>query len=86
MIRAEFPASLYLDLENSFDLEKLAHPEFFLSRNRDRLVCIDEVQRRPELFPLLRSLCDEWGRQWSFPDSGVSFARLEDLDGIYKKI
>ena len=32
MIRAEFPASLYLDLENPFDLEKLAHPEFFLSR------------------------------------------------------
>lgn len=66
MIRAEFPASLYLDLENPFDLEKLAHPEFFLSRNRDRLVCIDEVQRRPELFPLLRSLCDEWGDNGHF--------------------
>ena len=66
MIKAEFPGSLYLDLENPFDLEKLAHPEFFLSRNRDRLVCIDEVQRRPELFPLLRSLCDEWGDNGHF--------------------
>ena len=36
MIRADFRKSLYLDLENPFDLEKLAHPEFFLSRNRDR--------------------------------------------------
>ena len=66
MIQAEIPASLYLDLENPFDLEKLAHPEFFLSRNRDRLVCIDEVQRRPDLFPLLRSLCDEWGDNGHF--------------------
>ena len=66
MIQAEFPASLYLDLENPFDLAKLVHPEFFLSRNKDRLVCIDEVQRRPELFPLLRSLCDEWGDNGHF--------------------
>ena len=66
MIRADFQNSLYLDLENPFDLEKLAHPEFFLSRNRDRLVCIDEVQRKPELFPLLRSLCDEWGGNGHF--------------------
>lgn len=66
MIRANFQKSLYLDLENPFDLEKLAHPEFFLSRNRDRLVCIDEVQRKPELFPLLRSLCDEWGDNGHF--------------------
>lgn len=66
MIRADFRKSLYLDLENPFDLEKLAHPEFFLSRNRDRLVCIDEVQRKPELFPLLRSLCDEWGDNGHF--------------------
>ena len=66
MIRAGFRKSLYLDLENPFDLEKLAHPEFFLSRNRDRLVCIDEVQRKPELFPLLRSLCDEWGDNGHF--------------------
>ena len=56
MIQTEFPSSLYLDLENPIALEKLADPEFFLSRNRDKLVCIDEVQRCPELFPLLRRL------------------------------
>lgn len=50
--------SLYLDLELPSDLAKLQSPELFLRENEDKTVIIDEVQRMPELFPLLRSLVD----------------------------
>lgn len=53
------PGSLYLDLERPSDLARLADPELFLSRHADRLVVLDEVQRRPELFAVLRALIDE---------------------------
>ena len=50
---------LYLDVERSSDRDKLREAEIFLSAHRDHCVVIDEVQRLPELFPLLRSLVDE---------------------------
>jgi hypothetical protein len=65
-ILSHHPDSIRLDLERPSDLAKLADPEFFLSRHRDRLVCIDEVQRRPDLFPVLRALCDETGANGRF--------------------
>ena len=51
--------TVYLDLERPSDLRKLENPEWFLSSQLDKLVCLDEIQRKPELFPLLRSLIDE---------------------------
>lgn len=57
-IAAQYSNSLYLDLERPSDLGKLADAELFLSRNADRLVVLDEVQRKPELFTVLRSLID----------------------------
>lgn len=51
--------SHYLDLERPSDLAKLADPELYLSDFADQLVILDEVQRVPELFPVLRSLIDE---------------------------
>lgn len=57
-IARRFPRSLYLDLERHADLAKLADADLFLSRLADRLVVLDEIQRLPELFPLLRSLID----------------------------
>lgn len=53
------PNSLYLDLERPSDLAKLADPELFLSRHADQLVVLDEIQRQPELFAVLRALIDE---------------------------
>lgn len=38
---------------------KLTDSEFFLSENADKLIILDEVQHKPELFALLRSLIDE---------------------------
>ncbi len=45
------------DLEHPTDLARLAEPMLALERLRG-LVVIDEVQRRPELFPVLRVLAD----------------------------
>jgi predicted AAA+ superfamily ATPase len=47
----------YFDLENPTDLARLAEPMLTLERMKG-LVVIDEVQRRPELFPVLRVLAD----------------------------
>jgi predicted AAA+ superfamily ATPase len=58
--------SIYLDLERPSDLQKLEDAEWFFTSQKGKLVCIDEVQRNPELFPLIRSLVDEWGSAASF--------------------
>ena len=55
--------SVYLDLERAPDRKKLADPEHFLSRHEDRLVILDEIQRMPELFQVLRGLIDEGRRR-----------------------
>jgi uncharacterized protein len=47
----------WFDLENPADLARLEQPVLALSSLRG-LVVIDEVQRRPELFPVLRVLLD----------------------------
>ncbi len=51
--------SLYLDMERPSDLAKLENAEWFLSQQKGKLVCLDEIQRKPELFPLIRSIVDE---------------------------
>lgn len=53
------PGSLYLDLERPSDLARLADPELFLSRHAGQLVVLDEIQRQPGLFAVLRALIDE---------------------------
>ncbi|MGC3977969.1 MAG: ATP-binding protein [Paludibacteraceae bacterium] len=63
---AEYPESIYLDLERPSDLHKLDDAEWFLSSQKGKLICIDEIQRKPELFPLLRSIVDEWNTAASF--------------------
>ena len=54
--------SLYLDLEKRSDLNKLRAPEAFFKFNRDKLICLDEIQRVPELFSSLRPIIDEQDR------------------------
>lgn len=58
--------ALYLDLERPSDRARLADPELFLARHAERLVCLDEIQRVPEIFPVLRSLIDERRRPGRF--------------------
>ena len=50
--------SVYLDLENPADSGALDHPFEFLNSVSDKTVIIDEIQRRPDIFPMLRSIID----------------------------
>jgi len=50
--------SIYLDLEAPSDLLKLSDASTFLSAHSDKLVILDEIQRAPELFMVLRGLID----------------------------
>jgi predicted AAA+ superfamily ATPase len=50
--------SVYLDLESPVDAAKLAEPELYLSAYEDKLVILDEVQRMPQLFQILRGMID----------------------------
>ena len=56
----------YLDLEKPSDLARLEQAEWFLQSQKNKLICLDEIQRKPEIFPLLRSLADEWGENGHF--------------------
>ena len=51
--------TVYLDLERDSDHVKLDAAELYLGRRSGQLTILDEVQRRSELFPVLRSLVDE---------------------------
>lgn len=55
----------YFDLENPADLARLAEPLTALAPLRGTVV-IDEVQRRPDLFPVLRVLADRRPRRARF--------------------
>jgi hypothetical protein len=62
----KFNPSVYLDLENPADLAKLSDPLAFFSLHNEDLVCLDEIQRAPELFSILRSIIDERARNAQF--------------------
>jgi predicted AAA+ superfamily ATPase len=50
---------LFFDLENPIDLARLENPMLALSHLSNFLIVIDEIQRRPDLFPVLRVLVDQ---------------------------
>jgi len=60
---AETRPSLYLDLEDREDRNKLTDPALFLSAYEDKLVILDEIHRTPEIFQSLRSLIDKGRRK-----------------------
>ena len=62
-IAAETPDSVYLDLENPGDAARLADPVRYLELHAERLVILDEIQRMPDLFRVLRGQIDERRRQ-----------------------
>lgn len=51
--------AIYLDLEAPEDLLKLSDAANFLSLHSDKLVIIDEIQRAPNIFMILRGLIDK---------------------------
>jgi hypothetical protein len=51
--------SIYLDLQNDDDLNKLSEPTLFFQSNEDKIICLDEIQLVPKLFSILRSVIDK---------------------------
>jgi predicted AAA+ superfamily ATPase len=68
---------IYLDLENPQDLQKLDDPQLYLQQFQDHLVILDEAQRKPELFPLLRSMIDQDRRPGRFMILGSASPSLK---------
>ena len=59
--------AVYLDLEDPADLAKLKHdPSLFLSAHDNDLICLDEIQRLPDIFAHLRSVIDRRGCNGQF--------------------
>ena len=56
------PTGLYLDLETPSDLAKLSDAEAFFDSHADKLLILDEVQRVPGLFTVLRGAIDRQRR------------------------
>ena len=54
----DYPGAIFLDLENPEDRMKLSDPVLFFQLHAGKLICLDEIQRVPELFPILRSVID----------------------------
>jgi uncharacterized protein len=54
----------FIDLENPIDVARLQNPMLTLSNLDSDLIVIDEIQRVPELFPVLRVLVDEKPRKF----------------------
>ena len=57
------PAVTYFDLENEEDLSRLQGNAQHLLSSLEGLIVIDEIQKRPELFPILRVLADRKQKQ-----------------------
>jgi predicted AAA+ superfamily ATPase len=58
--------AIYLDLENPADRNKLSDPVLFFNVNNQQLICLDEIQRMPEIFSHLRSALDNDDRKGRF--------------------
>ena len=92
-ITAEMGNTVFLDLEKPSDLAKLDNPEWYLASQSHNLIVLDEIQRKPDLFPLIRSLADEWNQNGKFLILGSASPELlkqssESLAGriSYKKL
>jgi uncharacterized protein len=56
----------FFDLENPIDLLRLENPMLALTQIKAKLIIIDEIQRLPDLFPVLRVLVDKKGNTKKF--------------------
>jgi uncharacterized protein len=53
----------YLDLESEIDRARLAEPELYFADHADELLVLDEIQRLPGLFEVLRGVIDQGRRE-----------------------
>jgi predicted AAA+ superfamily ATPase len=57
------PKPIYLDLESPSDLAKITEPEAYFELHKGTLIILDEIQRVPELFLVLRGVIDRRRRE-----------------------
>lgn len=62
-VASEVPGALYLDLEDPTVMDRLSDAGSYLDLHRHRLVILDEVQRMPDLFRVLRGRIDARRRE-----------------------
>jgi len=84
---------IYIDLENPEDIVMLTDPLSFFKANEDKCIILDEIQRKPDLFPLLRSVIDKKRNPASFiilgsASSELLFMSSETLTGriVYEEL
>jgi hypothetical protein len=51
--------TIYLDLEKPSQLEMLEQPERYFQSHQDECLVLDEIQNRPEIFPIMRAMIDQ---------------------------
>lgn len=56
----------FFDLENPIDQSRLENPMLTLSKLTNQLIIIDEIQRAPEIFPIIRVLIDDKQKKQKF--------------------
>ena len=86
MIGKNYSQFIMLDLEKPSDLRRINDPELFFDHHQEDLVCLDEIQRRPDLFQILRSAVDERRRPGQFlvlgsASGGLTRQNAESLAG-----
>ena len=57
------PEPIYLDLESPKDYAKISEPESYFETHKGKLIILDEIQRAPELFQILRGVIDRRRRE-----------------------
>src|SRR3954447_17058435 len=60
---AEGRRATYLDLESESDRARVAEPELYFADHIDELLVLDEIQRLPGLFEVLRGVIDRGRRE-----------------------
>lgn len=63
---SSFPDAIFLDMEDPDDRAVLSNPTLFFNANKNKLICLDEIQFAPDLFPVLRSVVDKGKRNGQF--------------------
>ena len=59
LLRSLKKKNIYLDMEDPDDRFLLQNPVPFFELHKNDCIIIDEIQRTPELFPILRSVIDK---------------------------
>ena len=72
----------YLDLERPSDRSKLQDAEAYGEATSGALMCLDEVQRAPEIFPVPRSVVEDKRRPGVIRRASDAFPMARNITAI----